>query len=140
MGQKSTLEPEPNPTGPAGPKTFPEPFFRFSTVSAAALQNRRDPVKSRRRDFRMIFGDGSQQILAGIVDPGTNFGKFFGIGGPQKDYGIERISGLKFANVAANLIDLLGFGTRDQIVGAIGLIRGDEIRIERGRQGLHLGH
>ena len=94
------------------------------------LQNGRDGKDGRRGHFIVAVLDGRQEVVGGIVHPGENLGVALGIGRPKDDDAVERMGRLEVANVAPDVLEVgLLVGTGDQVVGAVGLVGGDEVGI-----------
>ena len=108
-----------------------------STVDEGlTFQDGRNCKKSGGGDLRVGEFDGSKEIVRSVVNTRNNVAVALGVGGPEDDDSLEFMVLLELPDVRADVLEVCGLvSTRNHIVSARLLVRGNEVGVVNGREG-----
>ena len=118
-----------------------EGVLRGAVDVGGLLQDARHSEERGRGDLLLTAGDGLEQVLRRVVDALLNGREPLRVGRPQHHHFVQAVSRFEVADILANLIHLLLLAPRQAVVGAVGLVGGDEVgEVDggHGRVGRHL--
>mmetsp|Transcript_4553 Transcript_4553/g.11473 ORF Transcript_4553/g.11473 Transcript_4553/m.11473 type:complete len:494 (+) Transcript_4553:426-1907(+) len=140
----SRLEIVPRNEHPLLPRELDHPrherVLRRSVDERAPLQDGRHREDRRRAHLGLAHLDGAQDGLGGVVHPLLDGREALRVGRPEEDYPIETVVLLKVANVLPDPFHLFLLRSREDVVGALSLVGGDEVGEVDGGQGLDVLH
>ncbi len=74
--------------------------------------------------------DSGKEIVGCIIHARDDIGVALRIGGPEHHDIVKVVSRLEFADIGPDVLEMSGLvGTRDQVIDAVGLIGGYEVRV-----------
>lgn len=138
--------------------TWNKGILRRPIDERGVFQDTRNSEDGRRRHLLVTRLYGFHQVLRSVVNAFNDIGKALGVGSPLNNDFVECVSFLEVTvqrlgwgekwharhspDVLADLLHMghASLGAFEDIVGAITLVRSDEIRVVRARERLHIGH
>lgn len=89
----------------------------------------------------MVVADSLEEVLLGVVHADGDVRVALRVGGPEDDDLVESVGGLEVANVLANVLEVSELRlSGDDVVGALLLVRVDELGVVERGEGLELSH